>query len=49
MTHKKIPHHPHEIDPKQYKKGQLPAHYKKPTHGPKLKEDTRSVHRKKKR
>lgn len=49
MTHKEVPHYPHEIDPNQYRKGKLPAHYKKPSHGPEIKENIRSVHRKRKR
>jgi hypothetical protein len=39
MTQKKVPDYPNEIDPNQYQKGKLPAHYKKPTHGPQI--DTR--------
>lgn len=39
MTHKKVPDYPHEVDPRQYAKGMLPPHYKKPTHGPEI--DTR--------
>jgi hypothetical protein len=44
---KPVPHMPHEIDPKQYRKGMLPPGYKQPTHGPQLKSSSSRSKRKK--